>query len=113
MKTVDAIVQGTKSEHHKFVEESDDDDDSPVSVTNREVKKCINALRRCFMQEGNERCPTFALNIYTDFVEVIYSLFYLRIYYYSFTFYISYITFYIVSLKYFVIRIYFYFPCMY
>ncbi|KII68109.1 hypothetical protein RF11_06316 [Thelohanellus kitauei] len=45
----DLIVEGIKSKHEKF--EDDDDDESPVSVTDQEAKKCMAVLQRYFMQE--------------------------------------------------------------
>ncbi|KII67876.1 hypothetical protein RF11_12559 [Thelohanellus kitauei] len=65
----DLIVDGIKSKHEKF-QEDDDDDESPVPMTNQEAKTCMALLQRYFMQEGNEGSPTSALNICADFEEV-------------------------------------------
>ncbi|KII63198.1 hypothetical protein RF11_07879 [Thelohanellus kitauei] len=64
----DLIVEGIKSKHKKF--EYDDDDESPVPVTDQEAKKYMAVLQRYFMQEGNEGSSTSELNICADFVEV-------------------------------------------
>ncbi|KII67912.1 hypothetical protein RF11_09084 [Thelohanellus kitauei] len=64
----DLIEEGIISKREKF--EADDDDESPVPVTNQEAKKCMSVLQGYFMQEGNEGSPTSALNICADFVEV-------------------------------------------
>ncbi|KII66804.1 hypothetical protein RF11_15273 [Thelohanellus kitauei] len=65
----DLIVEGIKSKHEKFEEDDDNDDESPVPVTNHEAKKCMAVLQGYFMQEGNEGSPTSALKIFADFVE--------------------------------------------
>ncbi|KII71842.1 hypothetical protein RF11_01387 [Thelohanellus kitauei] len=48
----DLIVEGIKSKHEKFEQ---DDDESPVPMTNQEAKKCMAVLQRYFMEEGKER----------------------------------------------------------
>ncbi|KII71623.1 hypothetical protein RF11_06019 [Thelohanellus kitauei] len=48
----------------------EDDDESPMPVTNHEAKKCMAVLQRFFMQEGNQVSITSALNICADFVDV-------------------------------------------
>ncbi|KII66342.1 hypothetical protein RF11_14234 [Thelohanellus kitauei] len=63
----DLIEEGIKSKYEKF--EDDDDDESPVPVTNQEAK--INGrITALFYAGRNEGSPTPALNICADFVEV-------------------------------------------
>ena len=65
----DLIVNGIISKHEN-VEDDEDDEESPVRITNKEVKKSVAVLKQYFMQEGNEGSPTSALNICVDFIEL-------------------------------------------
>ncbi|KFM57450.1 Tigger transposable element-derived protein 4, partial [Stegodyphus mimosarum] len=70
-----AIVARVAAKHTTASEdqESDDDDDIAnklVQMTTQDARKCIESLRRYFMQEENEGSPTAALDVCGDFIHV-------------------------------------------
>ena len=68
-----AIVARIAAKHMTASEDQESDDDAPnvlVQVTTQDARKCIETLRRYFMQEGNEGSPIAALDVCGDFVQV-------------------------------------------
>ena len=54
----------------EIVESDENDTSENERVTNNDARRHVAALRRYFMQEGNEGSPFSALDICSDFVEV-------------------------------------------
>ncbi|XP_035218678.1 uncharacterized protein LOC118191924 [Stegodyphus dumicola] len=69
-----AIVARVAAKHTIASEDQKCDDDDAanklVQVTTQDARKCIENLRRYFMQEGNKGSPIAALNVCGDCVHV-------------------------------------------
>ncbi|KFM63798.1 hypothetical protein X975_18993, partial [Stegodyphus mimosarum] len=69
-----AIIARVAAKHTTASEDQESDDDGAANklaqVTTQDARKCIETLRRYFMQEGNEGSPIAALHVCGNFVHV-------------------------------------------